>query len=115
MEHKNISAGELASVLEVQRSNISHILNGRNMPGAAFIEKLLINFPDLDARWLITGEGEMFSEETKPELKDIEKVTETKSAAGLIETTKKEVSTDKKITKVVLLFSDGTFIDYKQE
>ena len=62
MDYKNISAGELATLLEVQRSNISHILNGRNMPGAAFIEKLLVSFPDLDARWLITGDGEMLTE-----------------------------------------------------
>ena len=62
MDYKNISAGELATLLEVQRSNISHVLNGRNMPGAAFIEKLLLNFPDIDARWLLTGVGEMISE-----------------------------------------------------
>jgi len=59
IEYKGISAGELAVALEVQRSNISHILNGRNKPGASFIEKLLVVFPDLNARWLLTGKGNM--------------------------------------------------------
>ena len=44
MDYKGITAGELSLALDVQRSNISHILNGRNMPGAAFIEKLLLSF-----------------------------------------------------------------------
>ncbi|NOR74289.1 MAG: transcriptional regulator, partial [Draconibacterium sp.] len=59
MDYKSISAGELSSRLDVQRSNISHILNGRNKPGASFIEKFLVSFPDLDARWLLTGSGKM--------------------------------------------------------
>ena len=44
MDYKSVSAGDLSSLLEVQRSNISHILNGRNKPGASFIEKLLLIF-----------------------------------------------------------------------
>jgi len=59
MTYKSIHAGELAAKLDVQRSNISHILNGRNKPSATFIERMLTEFPDLNARWLLTGEGEM--------------------------------------------------------
>lgn len=115
MEYRDISAGELASVLEVQRSNISHVLNGRNMPGAAFIEKLLVNFPDLNARWLITGEGEMVSDEGTPRVKEVEKQEEKQSNNAFIEKTKQSVTAEKKIIKIVLLFSDGTFVDYVQE
>jgi len=119
IDFKNISAGELASLLEVQRSNISHVLNGRNMPGAAFIEKLLISFPDLNARWLLTGIGEMTSDiETDVET-DIKKETSPSSASESLISTKKvqtnsmDRSTNgKSIDKVVLLLSDGTFIDY---
>ncbi len=116
MEFKNVSAGELSSLLEVQRSNISHILNGRNMPGAAFIEKLLVSFPDLNARWLLTGTGEMTSE------------IETSSANETLQTNESLISpimppanntankiTEKPINKVVLLFADGTFIDYTKK
>lgn len=63
IDYKAISPGDLAERLDVQRSNISHILNGRNKPGALFIEKLLQTFPDVDARWLLTGTGSMISDQ----------------------------------------------------
>ena len=116
MEYKNISAGELSNLLEVQRSNISHILNGRNMPGAAFIEKLLINFPDLNARWLLTGVGEMTSEV------EVSAVKENIQANEVIATSNRPHSNnisnhriEQPIDKVLLLFSDGTFVDYKNK
>jgi transcriptional regulator with XRE-family HTH domain len=117
MDYKGISAGELSLSLDVQRSNISHILNGRNMPGAAFIEKLLLKYPDLDARWLLTGEGEMiqnYSENDKiinPAALREEKIinSEEKKAIAVM-----SPSDEKRVDKIVLLFSDGTFIDYKK-
>ena len=86
------------------------------MPGAAFIERLLINFPDLNARWLLTGVGEMTSEA------DVSFIQENLQANGNIATAKgiqsNNVSNnriEKPIDKVVLLFSDGTFIDYNNK
>ncbi len=124
MDYKNISAGELATLLEVQRSNISHILNGRNKPGASFIEKLLISFPDLNARWLLTGQGEMTGMQNQ-----VDKVEQTVSRKTLAQekevkeniATKEKTSSDnnvreaKPVDKVVLLFADGTFIDYSKK
>jgi len=117
MDYKSIPAGELANLLEVQRSNISHILNGRNMPGAAFIEKFLICFPDLNARWLLTGKGEMTSDIeilSEPVLitpKEIVKKINKKQKTDAPDNNKKE----KPISKVVLFFEDGTFIDYNKK
>jgi predicted transcriptional regulator len=117
MDYKSISAGELATQLEVQRSNISHVLNGRNMPGAAFIEKLLLSFPDINARWLLTGNGEMKSEVqmlSEPEVmpsKEIVKPLTKEQKTDVTDNSKKE----KPISKVVLLFEDGTFIDYNKK
>ncbi len=117
MDYKSIPAGELANLLEVQRSNISHILNGRNMPGAAFIEKFLICFPDLNARWLLTGKGEMTSDIeilSEPVLitpKEIVKPVTKEQKTDAPDNNKKE----KPISKVVLFFEDGTFIDYNKK
>lgn len=112
MEYKGISAGELATLLEVQRSNISHILNGRNMPGASFIEKFLISFPDLDARWLLTGMGEMISGAERIVASETVKMNEPISTHNIAHVYNK---IEKPIDKVVLLFSDGTFIDYNKK
>lgn len=117
MDYKGISAGELSLSLDVQRSNISHILNGRNMPGAAFIEKLLLKYPDLDARWLLTGEGEMIlnnSENAKSIISAAvgeEKIINQEEKRAI---TVMNPSDQKRVDKIVLLFSDGTFVDYKK-
>ena len=116
MEFKGISPGELATLLEVQRSNISHILNGRNMPGASFIEKFLISFPDLNARWLLTGVGEMTSDIENVVVKETIQPNEPLFSPNKVQTNNPiNNKIEKPIDKVVLLFSDGTFIDYNKK
>ena len=130
IDYKNINAGEFAVILEVQRSNISHILNGRNKPSAAFIEKMLIAFPDLSARWLLTGQGEMIEGLASPEdtassiepaqqkvtfppENDPPQVAEQTSNNEKIHTVLPNIS-NQDVEKVLLLFSDGTFTTYKK-
>lgn len=119
IDYKNISPGEFAEMLEVQRSNISHILNGRNKPGALFTEKLLTVFPQLNARWLFTGEGTMIMDDAQgePPAKDV-KTSEVKSEPPVYYRKGESSSNDQKkesktLDKVVLLYSDGTFVSYK--
>lgn len=125
MDYKSVSAGDLSSLLEVQRSNISHILNGRNKPGASFIEKLLLTFPDLNARWLMTGEGEMLDgvKGTVIEIVNESLVVESKSRREpelVVPENKvpvldsKDKAFSKPIEKVVVLYSDGTFTDFSR-
>ncbi len=125
IEYKGISAGELAVVLDVQRSNISHILNGRNKPGAVFIEKLLLKFPDLNARWLLTGNGNMCegksenSSEVHPTLfdKNADKdETAIYSSPNPVSGASKETLSQAKrkvisdeVEKIILVYKDGTF------
>lgn len=121
IDYKSISAGELSSLLDVQRSNISHILNGRNKPGASFIEKLLVAFPDLNARWLLTGDGEMIvnvhNNNTQPQeqSKTIEINREQLKTSNDLLITKNTFSNKSKpIDKIVILFADGTFTDFNR-
>lgn len=130
IEHKGISAGELAVLLDVQRSNISHILNGRNKPGAVFIEKLLIAFPDLNARWLLTGEGLMteeaytekdhknklpFAVETRPDVdakQEPKLIVEEKTPNNPIVNAAKALSNPDEVEKMILVYKDGTFATF---
>lgn len=113
---KGIGAGEFATLLEVQRSNISHILNGRNKPGASLIEKMLIAFPELNARWLLTGEGNMLEDQAPDgsKTKELESVKRETAGKKADDNHKAGSIGNKKIDKVVLLFSDGTFLSYEQ-
>lgn len=119
IDYKSISPGTLAEMLGVQRSNISHILNGRNKPGAVFIEKFLLSFPMLNARWLFTGQGPMVTDMAQQEYETAANahgpakepsVSPEKpvSAAGI----SYPDATDRTIEKVVLLYSDGTFTTF---
>ena len=65
LEAEKISAAEFADKMGVQRSNVSHILNGRNNPGFSFIQKILETFPAINSRWLIIGEGLMYENKFK--------------------------------------------------
>jgi len=123
IDYKNITPGELAEILEVQRSNISHILNGRNKPGAAFIEKFLLAFPKINARWLFTGEGPMITDaEKKKETPEPVQMENIQQESILSVENKKEddsisfkKTSSKILEKVVLLYSDGTFHSYNAE
>jgi len=116
MDYKSISAGELASLLDVQRSNISHILNGRNMPGAALIEKFLMSFPDLNARWLLTGIGDMVSSIEAADEKVVLQSIETTKTTNIPQPINIATNNSEKlIDKVVILYADGTFADYNKK
>ncbi len=62
INRKKISNAEFANRLEIQKSTVSHLLSGRNKPGFDFLNKLIKVFPDINLRWLITGEGEPFTD-----------------------------------------------------
>lgn len=116
IEYYNLSASNFADKIDVPRSSISHLLSGRNKASLDFVIKVVDNFEDVELDWLIYGKGTfpkntetpvisppkketytLFSEEEKTE-----KVTNTK-------TFKKEI----KLIKVILLYEDGSFDEYK--
>jgi transcriptional regulator with XRE-family HTH domain len=67
MDYKGISPSELADSIGVQRSNVTHVLKGRNKPSFQFIEKMLQIYPELNAKWLLLGTGNMVDVPQKPQ------------------------------------------------
>lgn len=57
---EGLTASLFADKIGVLRSSLSHILSGRNKPGADFLEKLIISCPTINANWLLTGIGNPF-------------------------------------------------------
>jgi len=86
MKYENIKSSELASIILVNRATISHILSGRNKPSLDFLQKLLNNYPELNANWLITGIGFMHQDQKKVNDKS-----------------------SKSINKVVIFYNDKSF------
>lgn len=112
IDYKGISPGELAGLLDVQRSNISHILNGRNKPGATFIERFLMVFPELNARWLMTGEGNMLDDVISEVSENIVKQESLPIAKEPIKNHKNNAELKRSIDKVVLIYKDGSFSEH---
>jgi len=110
-----VNAADLADRIGVQRSSVSHILNGRNLPSTQFVEKLLNSFPEIEARWLITGHGKPFrgAEETKQEIMaestSVAKVRQREHPEREERVVNNPVS---RIEKIVVLYQDRSFIEY---
>ena len=115
MESKGLSPLQLAEELGVQRSSISHILNGRNKPSLDFLNKLINSYPDIDIHLLISGteqqvQPDLFSEATPstegslnvPEKDDANPVPTPESDTHV---SKDLDASDTNVTKPSLLFS----------
>jgi transcriptional regulator with XRE-family HTH domain len=117
MTQLSISAAELADKIGVQRSSISHILNGRNLPSSQFIERLLNSYPEVDARWLITGKGGIFRSDShskpgEPVKADIIHSEEIKPAKASQCEIPPVVNREKKIERVLFFYQDRSFSEY---
>lgn len=65
LEIESLTASELADILGVQPSNISHILSERNKPSFDFMLKLMEAFPRYNPEWLISGNGQVYKSESE--------------------------------------------------
>ncbi|MDP4865348.1 MAG: helix-turn-helix domain-containing protein [Crocinitomicaceae bacterium] len=104
-----LTPSAFADKIGVQRSNVSHVLSGRNKPSLDFLEKILIHFPRVNAHWLITGaivEGKQ--DLTATHL--IENQEELNISA--LKTEKIEVNQLKEIERIVIFYTDASFKEY---
>ena len=61
---KNLTATQFAELMQIQPSNVSHILNGRNKPSLDFVTKLKDVFPEYNLDWIIMGRKPITISET---------------------------------------------------
>ena len=62
--HKT-NRNKLSLKLNINSSVLFNIVKGRNLPSYDMILKILDEFPDISAEWLIKGEGEMLKKNTE--------------------------------------------------
>ncbi|WP_165731223.1 helix-turn-helix domain-containing protein [Polaribacter sp. 20A6] len=103
MEFHQLSASMFADKVGVQRSSISHILSGRNKPSLDFILKVTTEFSDVDMYWLLNGKGS-FPKNAEPKAA---------TAPTFFNDTSPE-TVGKKIQRIVVFYSDGTFDEYQK-
>jgi len=103
LTHYGYNATRLADEISVQRSGISHIISGRNLPSFDFITKILTRFPDIDPNWLVLGKGPMLRQEHSSGL------TEKEIPDLIMENPKPEKVTNvTQIDQIVIFYKDST-------
>ncbi len=102
MKLNNLSASAFAEKIGVQPSSISHILSGRNKPSLEFVEKVLAQFPNVSADWLINGNTQIASN-FKIKEEENKRTPPTLS------------SSEKQVKKVVIFYTDNTFEEIIKE
>lgn len=84
LQAKNISPAQLADDIGVQRSGISHIMNGRNKPSLDFIQRILKKYPDINMKWLIFGDGQMMNPFPTQNISDEKTIPEIRNSRSAI-------------------------------
>ncbi len=60
MKAENLSQTQFADAININRSSVSHIINGRNNPSLDFVTHILDRFPEIRTDWLLFGKGTMY-------------------------------------------------------
>lgn len=121
LQFYDLNASAFADKIQVQRSSISHLLSGRNKPSLEFVLKVVKNFPEVNLYWLLNGKGtfpsETGNESVAPPKESIELSKE--NALNDTPVAKSKPLTDqevqkgiKKIQRIVIFYSDGSFEAY---
>ena len=116
-----LNAAKFADRIGVQRSNLSHVLTGRNKPGLDFIEKVLLEFPDIDANWLISGNKQSRVAPSQAVTNEnlVDDTIEPRNIAVKIEhhSGNRSIQSDKqaaKVEKIIVFYNDNSFEEFKK-
>ena len=129
---KNISPSYFADEIGVQRSSVSHILSGRNKPSLDIVQKIIRRFPEFGMDWILDEQEipsvrrekapvsaikedlfEMEDENTaliEPVKAPVEPIS---PVSTMLNHNKVEASGDKRIERILIFYSDGTFQEFK--
>lgn len=126
IEYYDLTASSFADKIEVGRSSISHLLSGRNKPSLEFVMKIVKTFPEVELYWLLNGKGSFpkaentspkktpsyYSKKDQVPAQNFE--NDLFSESVQVNEIGKAVSsfpskTDKKISRVIIFYEDGTF------
>ncbi|MDR2969296.1 MAG: helix-turn-helix domain-containing protein [Tannerellaceae bacterium] len=130
IDAENATPSRFAEEIGIQRAAMSHILNGRNNPSLDVVTKILQRFPKINSNWLLFGKGEMYTGKAT-EVPYLFKNTSlfpdeyaddpkncTRNESNLPQKLKEIPNTEqvmvvespsKKVTKIMLFYSDNTF------
>ena len=128
---KNLTATQFAEMMQIQPSNVSHLLSGRNKPSLDFLIKLKDVFPEYSFDWIILGKKPITLSERpqsvkeEPHNNDQIPIVETSTNFGNLFTvteksdndtintiTETKMEQSKQVKQIVYIYDDNTFEIY---
>ena len=119
LRSKNLTAKKFAELMEIQPSNVSHLLSGRNKPSIDFLVKLKEIFPEYSFDWIIMGRKPITINDPTPtafdnhevefEQKNDDKIIEFDDIEEKIEENKPITTENKEVEKILVIYTDKTF------
>ena len=68
---EGLTASAFADMIGIQRSNVSHLMNGRSGPSLELLQKILNAFPKYNTDWLVMGRGEIYRQPVQTSIFDV--------------------------------------------
>ena len=114
MQSLNFSARQFAAEIHVQPGTISNMMAGRNNPSLEVMKRIMERYPTLNPEWLIAGKGEMWRTVPGQEAGLFDNQPPTDGLAPQMRRAKEEeqpvqVAPQKKISRIVVYYTDNTF------
>ncbi|GAA4432637.1 helix-turn-helix transcriptional regulator [Ravibacter arvi] len=125
------SPSQFADEIGIPRSAVSHLLNGRNKPSLDVVGKIIRRYPDLGADWiwddekmphLNAGITDRQSSATSPKItretvpgKPLDLFSQANAVPEPMQENVRTIrsdSTTRKVERVLLFYSDGTFEEF---
>jgi DNA-binding XRE family transcriptional regulator len=140
IERESLTSSTFADTIHVSRGTITHILSGRNNPSLDVTTKILTAFPNINPDWLLMGklpmyksekvfltpeQGELFKNtdtipHVKPSAPEYAKEIKVEKPVLIPENIEKQEFkqqniTSKNIDKIMIFYSDNTFLSFLPE
>lgn len=122
MEQENLSAKQFADEIGVSAGTISNIMGGRNNPSLEVMQAVLKRFGTISADWLIQDLGSMYRPAggaiqrtlfdmapIEPQKSEQEETPVSPSAQAAQPAPEVKPVAEKKVAKIVLYYTDGTY------
>ena len=136
MDREGRTPAKFAEEIGIQRSAMSHIMNGRNNPSLDVLVKILERFTYVDSDWLLFGKGNMIRNliQNEPDLftntpinpPEVQVVPENRKEIRVdtpengvkqpvIERIIREEKPSRNVSKIMIFYSDNTFDTFVPE
>lgn len=136
MDREGLTPAKFAEEIGIQRSAMSHIMNGRNNPSLDVLVKILERFTYVDSDWLLFGKGNMIRNliQNEPDLftntpinpPEVQVVPENRKEIRVdtpvnslkqpvIEQIIQEEKPSRNVSKIMIFYSDNTFDTFVPE